>query len=124
MPLSPGGADGQDGSKKGRNAGNAQVGEKVLDTSDSESDDADDSDVLAPAGNADGSKPHGQGEESADIVIGGEKIKHDSKKTEKQKKKAAQAAAKKKRDELVSKMTKGTQDGLGAAADMIERLTK
>ncbi|KAI9639865.1 uncharacterized protein MKK02DRAFT_18941 [Dioszegia hungarica] len=112
-----------DGSKKGRNAGNAQVGEKVLDTSDSESDDADDSDVLAPAGNADGSKPHGQGEESADIVIGGEKIKHDSKKTEKQKKKAAQAAAKKKRDELVSKMTKGTQDGLGAAADMIERLT-
>lgn len=44
--------------------------------------------------------------------------------TEKQKKKKAQKIAKKKRDELVSKMTKGTQDGLGAAADMIERLTK
>lgn len=69
-------------------------------------------------------KSKGQGEESADLVIGGEKITHDDKMTEKQKKKAAQALAKKKRDELVAKMTKGTQDGLGAAADMIERLTK
>jgi len=44
--------------------------------------------------------------------------------SEKEKKKIASKAAKQKRDELVAKMTKGVEGGLGDVADMIERLTK
>lgn len=128
---------GQDGRKKGKNAGNAQVGEKIYSDSNDDSDDDDDSydDLASPkdAAHTDGSNlgeraegkhEHGQGTQSADIVIAGEQINHEGELSEKKKKKIAQAAAKKKRDELVAKMTKGTQDGLGAAADMIERFTK
>lgn len=114
--------------KKGKNAGNSQVGEKVLETSDSDSD-SDDSDkpervstTVSAGGPTTADKP--QGLEHADVVIGGEKIDHDENLSERQRKKRAAKLAKKKRDELVSKMTKTTQDGLGAAADMIERLTK
>lgn len=117
--------------KKGKNAGNSQVGEKILEESDSDSD-SDDSDkpeklpttshTIPGATTTAADKP--QGLESADVVIGGEKIDHDENLSERQKKKRAAKLAKKKRDELVSKMTKTTQDGLGAAADMIERLTK
>lgn len=48
----------------------------------------------------------------------------DGKASEKNKKKLAQHEAKRKRDEMVSKMTKATEDGLGALADTIERFTK
>ncbi len=43
---------------------------------------------------------------------------------EKAKKKLAQREAKRKRDEMVSKMTKATEDGLGAFADLMERMNK
>lgn len=63
--------------------------------------------------------------ESADIaVIGGDKITSDKELSEKEKKKLASKAAKQKRDELVAKMTKGVESGLGDFADMIERMTK
>jgi hypothetical protein len=65
-----------------------------------------------------------QGLESADVVIGGKKITADTELNEKEKKKLAQTEAKRKRDELVSKMTKATEDGLGAFADMMEVMTK
>jgi hypothetical protein len=57
-------------------------------------------------------------------VVGGEKIVPDKPLDEKEKKKLAQREAKRKRDEVVSKMTKATEDGLGAFADLIERMTK
>lgn len=65
-----------------------------------------------------------QGLESADVVVGGEKIKTEKPLTEKEKKKLAQKEAKRKRDEMVSNMTKMTEDGLGAFADFMERMTK
>lgn len=58
------------------------------------------------------------------MVVGGEKIIPNKPLDEKEKKKVAQKEAKRKRDEMVSKMTKGTEDGLGALADTIERFTK
>ncbi len=69
--------------------------------------------------------PTHQGLESADVaVIAGDKISSDKDMTEKEKKKLASRAAKQKRDEMVAKMTKGLESGLGDLADMIERLTK
>jgi hypothetical protein len=62
--------------------------------------------------------------ESAAVVIGGEQIIPDKPLNEKEKKKLAQREAKRKRDELVSKMTKITEDTLGGLADTIERFTK
>lgn len=56
--------------------------------------------------------------------MGGEKIVPNKPLGEKAEKKLAQREAKRKRDEMVSKMTKATEDGLGALADLIERMTK
>ncbi|EIW70937.1 hypothetical protein TREMEDRAFT_73606 [Tremella mesenterica DSM 1558] len=114
-----------DGSKKGKNAGNSNVGEKVH-HSDLESTSEEDDSVVVNQGEVGQDKP--QGEESADLVVAGQKIDIDSKAagknlSEKEKKKLAAKEAKKKRDELVGKMTKSTEVGLGALADYIERLT-
>lgn len=57
-------------------------------------------------------------------MVGGEKIKTDKDLSDKEKKKLAQKEAKRKRDEMVSQMTKMTEDGLGAFADFMERMTK
>ncbi|ORY32602.1 hypothetical protein BCR39DRAFT_564238 [Naematelia encephala] len=104
-----------DGRKKGKEAGNANVGEKSRD-SDTSSDDDDDIDKR-PQGE------HAQGLESADVVVGGEKISSNKPISDKEKKKLAQKEAKRKRDELVAKMTKATETGLGAFADTMERFT-
>lgn len=65
-----------------------------------------------------------QGLQSADVIIGGEKIKMDEEMSEKKKKKIARQEAKRKRDEMVSTMIKGTEQGLGAFADFMERMQK
>lgn len=106
-------------------AGNAAVGEK----SRSDDDDSDDDDVDFNSSGVKRTKVHGdaagaQGVDSADVVIGGEKIEIDENLDEKKRKKLAAKEAKRKRDEMVGKMTKGTEDGLGALADTIERFTK
>lgn len=116
----------QDGSKKGKNAGNSAVGEKQVDSS---SDDDDEDDFVAPgregASNIDHLNDHKhQGLQSADAVIGGEKISFDQEMSDKKKKKIAQREAKRKRDDMVSKMIKGTEVGLGDFADFMERLQK
>lgn len=72
----------------------------------------------------DGDAAGNQGLDSADVVIGGEKIEIDHDLNEKERKKLAAKEAKKKRDKMVGKMTRGTEDGLGALADTIERFTK
>ncbi|WVQ88729.1 hypothetical protein IAS59_002466 [Cryptococcus gattii] len=107
-----------DGKKKGKEAGNANVGEKEEEPESSSSED-EVSVKTAPVGEE--GKP--QGLESADIVIGGEKITPDKPLTDKEKKQLAQREAKRKRDEMVSKMTKLTEDSLGSFADAIERFT-
>ena len=58
------------------------------------------------------------------MVVGGEQIIPKQELSEKEKKKLAQREAKRKRDELVSKMTKATEDALGGIADTMERFTK
>jgi hypothetical protein len=114
-------ADQQDGKKKGKEAGNSELGEKKRNSSSSsESDDDEDEDAVKVQSTQDGA----QGLESADVVVGGEKVKTDKKLSEKEKKKLAQKEAKRKRDEMVGKMTKATEDGLGAFADLMERLNK
>ena len=119
--------DNQDGSKKGKNAGNSAVGEKQH-HSDLESDsDDDEDDAIQKKGDVGADKP--QGTESADLVVAGEKIdvadhKDGKEISEKEKKKLLAKEAKKKRDELVGKMTKSTEVGLGSFADLIERMTK
>ncbi|WVO22305.1 uncharacterized protein IAS62_003635 [Cryptococcus decagattii] len=107
-----------DGKKKGKEAGNTNVGEKEEERESSSSED-EGSVKTAPVGEE--GKP--QGLESADIVIGGEKITPDKPLTDKEKKQLAQREAKRKRDEMVSKMTKLTEDSLGSFADAIERFT-
>ncbi|WWD17538.1 hypothetical protein CI109_101979 [Kwoniella shandongensis] len=107
-----------DGSKKGKQAGNSAVGEKERNETSSSS--SSDDDEKSPPGQNDNKA---QGLESAQVIVGGEKITPNKPLDEKEKKKLAQREAKRKRDEMVSKMTKGTEDGLGAAADMIERFT-
>jgi len=111
-------AKSQDGKKKGKEAGNDIVGEKRRDSSSSSSDDEDATVKTRPT--EDGA----QGLESADIVVGDEKIHADKDMSPKEKKKFMQKEAKRKRDEMVSKMTKMTETGLGAFADFMERMTK
>lgn len=103
-----------DGKKKGKEAGNSNVGEKEEEPESSSSED----EAAVETAPVDG-KP--QGLESADIVIGGEKITPAEPLNDKEKKKLAQREAKRKRDEMVSKMTKLSEDGLGTVADSIER---
>lgn len=67
---------------------------------------------------------HSQGQGDADVVVAGEEIHIDEKVSEKERKKLAAREAKKKRDQLVSKMVKGAESGLGAFADMTEMFTK
>ncbi|WRT66094.1 uncharacterized protein IL334_003047 [Kwoniella shivajii] len=111
-----------DGRKKGKQAGNSEVGEKKRDDDSSDLDDD-----VAPGQPPVSREKHGesqaQGLESGTVVIGGETINSDKPLNEKDKKKLAQTEAKRKRDEMVSKMTKATEEGLGAVADTIERLT-
>ncbi|KAL0250702.1 hypothetical protein I308_102885 [Cryptococcus tetragattii IND107] len=107
-----------DGKKKGKEAGNANVGEKAEEPESSSSED--EGSVKTAAVGEEGKL---QGLESADIVIGGEKITPDQPLTDKEKKQLAQREAKRKRDEMVSKMTKLTEDSLGTFADAIERFT-
>nr|ODN82538.1 hypothetical protein L203_05347 [Cryptococcus depauperatus CBS 7841] len=97
-----------DGSKEGKAAGNANVGEKNEESSLSSSDFNEED------------KP--QGEDSAEVIVGGEKIVPSKPMSEKERKQLAQTEAKRKRDQMVSKMTKATEDGLGAFADMAERM--
>lgn len=107
----------QDGRKKGKEAGNSTVGEKKREASSSSSSSDDE---VSSRPQLDGA----QGMESGTVVVGGEKINSKKPLKEKDKKKLMQQEAKRKRDELVSKMTKATEDGLGAFADMFERFTK
>lgn len=108
------------------------MGEKTLEeSSDDESDEFADKDGLtndsakSGASNINHLNDHkDQGLQSADVVIGGEKIKLDEQISDKKKKKIAQQEAKRKRDEMVSKMIKGTEQGLGAFADFMERMQK
>ena len=111
-------AERQDGRKRGKEAGNANVGEKTIDSSSSSSDDEDAPVKIRPTHDGD------QGLESAELVVGDEKIQADKNLSHKEKKKIQQKAAKRKRDEMVSKMTKITEMGLGAFADFMERMTK
>lgn len=67
---------------------------------------------------------HSQGQGSADAVVAGEQIHVDPELSEKKRKKLAAKEAKKKRDDLVGKMTKAAEDGLGGFADMTEMMTK
>ncbi|KAK8864161.1 hypothetical protein IAR55_001407 [Kwoniella newhampshirensis] len=106
-----------DGRKKGKQAGNSEVGEKKRHETSSSSEDEDEK---SPPGQNDNKA---QGLESAQVVVGGEKITPNKPLDEKEKKKLAQREAKRKRDEMVSKMTKATEDGLGAFADTMERFT-
>jgi hypothetical protein len=99
------------------------VGEKSR-TSDDDSDDDDFNAAGVKRTKIDGDAAGAQGTDSADVVIGGEKIEIDKDLDEKERKKLAAREAKRKRDEMVAKMTRGTQDGLGALADTIERFTK
>lgn len=94
------------------------MGEKKADSSSSSSEDEDDEVKNRPT------KEGEQGLESADVVVGGEKIHSEKELTDKQKKKLAQKAAKQARDDMVSKMTKATEVGLGEFADLTERMTK
>ena len=96
------------------------MGEKTResDPSDSSDEDDDNDKIVQPT------QEGAQGVEGADVVVGGEKISIDKSLSDKEKKKLAQREAKRKRDELVSKMTKATEDGLGSIADMIEMFTK
>ncbi|KAK4684455.1 hypothetical protein P7C73_g5722, partial [Tremellales sp. Uapishka_1] len=96
-----------DGQKKGKKAGNANVGEKIVESSSESEDESE--------------KP--QGMDSADVVVNGEKININEPVSDKKKKKLAQKEAKKKRDEMVGKMIKATEGGLGDLADMMERFT-
>ncbi|WWC89593.1 uncharacterized protein L201_004518 [Kwoniella dendrophila CBS 6074] len=123
-----------DGRKKGKEAGNSTVGEKKRksdtssNTSDSDSDDDYEPDNDVPPGQPGVTrKKHGKnqsaGLESGTVVIGGETVTPDKPLNEKEKKKLAQREAKRKRDEMVSKMTKATEEGLGAFADTMERMT-
>jgi hypothetical protein len=52
------------------------------------------------------------------------KIKAEAEMNQKEKKKLAQMEAKRKRDELVGKMTKATEAGLGELADFMEIMNK
>ncbi|CAD6577000.1 MAG: hypothetical protein TREMPRED_001836 [Tremellales sp. Tagirdzhanova-0007] len=101
-----------DGRKKGKEAGNSTVGEKQAGSSSDEDE----------AEKAKQTTPGEQGLESADVVIGGKQITPNKPLDEKAKNKLAQREAKRKRDEMVSKMTKATEDTLGALADLIERM--
>lgn len=58
---------------------------------------------------------------SADAVVGGQKVEAFD---EDDKDKAAAIEVKRKRDEMVAKMCKGTETGLGGAADFVEILQK
>ncbi|WVF71771.1 hypothetical protein IAT40_006579 [Kwoniella sp. CBS 6097] len=112
-----------DGRKKGKEAGNSNVGEKKGESSSSSSDIDDDVPPGQPGVNRTAKQDQSQGLESGTVVVGGEKITPEKPLNEKEKKKLAQREAKRKRDEMVSKMTKATEEGLGAFADTIERFT-
>jgi hypothetical protein len=71
-----------------------------------------------------GAEGRTQGLGSADAVVGGEEIHIDKDLSEKERKKLAAKEAKKKRDQMVGKMVKTTESGLGAFADMTEMFTK
>ncbi|WVQ99136.1 hypothetical protein IAU59_006268 [Kwoniella sp. CBS 9459] len=111
-----------DGRKKGKEAGNSEVGEKKAESSSS-SDVDDDVPPGQPGVNRTAKQDQSQGLESGTVVVGGEKITPEKPLNDKEKKKLAQREAKRKRDEMVSKMTKATEEGLGAFADTIERFT-
>ena len=107
------------------------MGEKDLESSDTESDDFADKDGMMGESSREGASNinhlndhKDQGLQSADVVIGGEKIKLEDDIPEKKKKKIAQQEAKRKRDEMVGKMIKATEQGLGAFADFMERMQK
>ncbi|OCF31032.1 hypothetical protein I316_07303 [Kwoniella heveanensis BCC8398] len=112
-----------DGRKKGKEAGNSNVGEKKAGSSSSSSDVDDDVPPGQPAVNRTAKQGQAQGLDSGAVVVGGETITPEKPLNDKEKKKLAQREAKRKRDEMVSKMTKATEDGLGAFADTIERFT-
>ncbi|WVQ82424.1 hypothetical protein IAT38_004552 [Cryptococcus sp. DSM 104549] len=107
------------GRKGSKESGNANVGEKTAESSSSDEDPEEDE--MNPE--REKQKDGAQGLDSGDVVIGGETITPDKPLSDKEKKKLAQREAKRKRDEMVSKMIKGTEDGLGAFADMMERFT-
>lgn len=113
----------QDGKKHPKNAGNANVGEKDEEDEDDKSADEDGGDKTVTKVRPE-DMGHSQGQGSADAVVAGEQIHIDENVSEKERKKLAAKEAKKKRDELVSKMIKGAEDGLGAFADMTEMFTK
>lgn len=103
----------------GNRTGNSQVGHKTA-TAEVEEDV-----VRDEAG-----KPIAQKEEAVDAgdavephseVVAGTKLVANNKT---QAEKAAHLEAKRKRDELVAKMAKGTETGLGSIADMVEILQK
>ncbi|ORX36894.1 hypothetical protein BD324DRAFT_627598 [Kockovaella imperatae] len=106
-----------DGRKKGKAAGNSEVGEKEV-YSDSESSDSGSEEIVNKP-----TEEGAQGVESAAVVVGGEQVVPKTEMSEKEKKKLAQREAKRKRDEMVSKMTKATENALGSIADTMERLT-
>lgn len=124
-----------DGRKKGKEAGNSEVGEKQQ-GSDLEYDDPNDDEAIDQLaahreaegvhveGTQDGEGADGQGMQSAAVVVGGEKIVPHTDLSEKERKKIAAREAKRKRDELVSKMVKQTELGFGAFADYVEMFTK
>lgn len=121
-----------DGRKKGKHAGNSEVGEKQhSDEYDSDNDETIDQDEAhrAKAGvhkedAQNGEGTDAQGMQSAAVVVGGEKIIPHHELSEKERKRIAAREAKRKRDELVSKMIKQTELGLGAFADFTEMMTK
>ena len=110
--------------KKGKMAGNANVGEKQLE--ESETEEESDENLLEKHKIDPGSKVmikvEDEPELKADVVIGGEVIKADEELSEKKKKKLAQQEAKRKRDEMVSHMTKGTEASQGPSEELWNNL--
>lgn len=113
----------QDGKKHPKNAGNSAVGEKRhTDPEDQTSSSDDDDDPVTKIRPEDAG--HSQGQGAADAVVAGEQIHIDEDVSDKKRKKLAAREAKKKRDQLVSKMIKGAETGLGGFADTTEMFTK
>ncbi|WVW83609.1 hypothetical protein I302_105630 [Kwoniella bestiolae CBS 10118] len=116
-----------DGRKKGKEAGNSSVGEKKRKSDTSSDTDSEPDDDVPPGQPGVTREKHGkdqsQGLDSGAVVVGGETVTPDKPLSDKEKKKLAQREAKRKRDEMVSKMTKATEEGLGAFADTMERMT-
>lgn len=112
------------GGKRKKEQGNSAVGEKIIDSSSSESSrDEEHAMIRTAGGTTDADRPQGD-TGATETVPRDDGTKETKPMSEKQRKKKEAIATKAKRDAMVNQATKGVQDVLGDIADFFECMAK